>query len=86
VTPPGPTKGIPILKLRHGQRGYVTFAGRPAGVKHKTTCRSYRFLHVKPPGNIRGVRLSARLPVLRTNLRVCGRLAVTLVFPDSLIG
>lgn len=76
--------GVPVVRLRPGIVAVAVFAGSDIPGPGETKCPSpYRRLRVFPPGNSRGVVLSAWLPRLDAYLPACSRIRVTMVVPAS---
>jgi hypothetical protein len=76
-------RGVPIVRLRHGQTAVAAFtAGDHSGTS--TTCPPpYRQLRVTPPGNTASSVLPAWIAGYSQNLPSCTRIEVSMVVPAS---
>jgi hypothetical protein len=76
--------GVPVVKLRHGERAEAVFAGSDIPGPGETSCPPpYRRLRVTPLGNSQDVLLSAWLPNLDAYLPSCSRVVVTMMVPAA---
>jgi hypothetical protein len=77
-------RGVPIVRLRHGQTAVAAFtAGDNPGTGRTTCPPSYRHLRVTPPGNATSVVLPAWIAYYGHDLPSCTRIEVTMVVPAS---
>jgi Protein of unknown function (DUF4232) len=84
---PRPTiKGIPVVRLRHGEKADAVFVTSDNPGPGATRCPPpYRHLRVTPPGNSRSVLVSAWLPAYAQYLPACTRIEVSMVVPASAV-
>jgi hypothetical protein len=82
---PRPTiKGVPVVTLASGRRADAVFtAGDNPRPGHRSCPPPYRSLRVMPPGNSRGVLLSAWLPNFAQFLPSCTNIEISFVVPAS---
>jgi hypothetical protein len=79
--------GVPVVKLRHGERAEAVFAASDIPGPGETSCPPpYRRLRVTPPGNSKGPLLSAWLPNLDAYLPSCSRVVVTMMVSAAELG
>jgi len=77
-------KGLPVVRLRHGERADAVFTGGDNPGPNETTCPpAYRYLRVTSPGSSRSVLLSAWLSSYGHYLPACTRIEVSMVVPAS---
>ena len=76
--------GVPVVKLRHGERAEAVFAGSDIPGPGQTSCPPpFRRLRVTLPGSSQSVPLSAWLPNLDAYLPSCSRIVVTMMVPAA---
>lgn len=72
--------GVPVVKLRHGERAEAVFAGSDIPGPGQTSCPPpFRRLRVTLPGSSQSVPLYAWLPNLDAYLPSCSRIVVTMM-------
>jgi hypothetical protein len=77
-------KSVPAVLLRHGQAAYVAFSGSDVPRPGTRACPPpFRHLRITPPGNSRGVLLSAWFPPLARYLPSCDGIEVSMVVRPS---
>jgi Protein of unknown function (DUF4232) len=77
-------RGVPSVRLRHGQTAVAAFTAGDHGPGPTGACPPpYRRLRVTPPGNRTSVLLSAWIAYYAQNLPSCTRIEVSMVVPAS---
>jgi hypothetical protein len=77
-------RGVPTVRLRHGDAAVAAFTAGDIGLGPTGTCPPpYRQLHVTPPGSTTSVLLSAWIAYYDQNLPSCTRIEVSMVVPWS---
>jgi Protein of unknown function (DUF4232) len=81
---PYAVRGVPTVRLRHGQTAVAAFAAGDNPGPGQTTCPpSYRRLRVTPPGDTKSALVKAWIWYLGHNLPSCTRIEVSMVVPAS---
>jgi uncharacterized protein DUF4232 len=77
-------RGVPVVRLRHGQTAVAAFMGGDNPGPGKTRCPpAYRQFRVTPPGNVAAAVTRAWIAWLGANMPSCTRIEVTMVVPAS---
>jgi Protein of unknown function (DUF4232) len=77
-------RGVPSVRLRHGQSAVAAFTTSDIGLGPTGACPPpYRQLRVTPPGNTASVLVSAWIAYYAQNLPSCSRIEVSMVVPAS---
>ncbi len=77
-------RGVPVLRLRHGQTAVAAFtAGDNLGPGETTCPPPYRQLRVTPPGNATSAVIPAWIAYYAHSLPSCTRIEVSMVVPAS---
>ena len=77
-------RGVPVVRLRHGQTAVAAFTGGDNPGPSETSCpSSFRRFRVTPPGNVASAVTKAWIAWLGQNMPSCTAIEVSMVVPAS---